>query len=350
MSFRHWCASLAHASPDALVPMTAVLSTSQLEQSEVDSGALEVPKVTGMSCAVPRAESGSMQTHTPAARSVLASCLCAVCQARGGLWAAYVSTSRVPYGVACWIRNRADLRDHDRGTEMAHVPVLHTTATEALVALQDPVRSAIHDVCLVAGLKASSRLVRNKTTHLICGQDGVTSEKYDHALAWGSVHLVSLEWLLQSLRLSQRQPEVAFAVRITHRGAPPSCAPLIASALPVNVSVVGDEAGLAAGGDPGRPPVSANVRVHPRSVVMTAGARRSDDPDDVLDVVARLTSVVRHAGKRCGVDVSCLHQAADEPLCRSPSHNTELDSGVSCGGAHTTQACAGGTVPRCLST
>lgn len=127
--------------------------------------------------------------------------------------------------------------------------------------MQEPVRSAIGDLCKFAGVKLSNRLIRHKTTHLVCGDGAAASEKYTSAAAWGSVHLVSLAWLYDSLAAGQSLPELGYSV------------------VPQST---------------------------PDQAVVAGGDQRAVEADNMLDVVAKLTSAVEHVGKRRVAMGSCF--------------------------------------------
>ena len=146
------------------------------------------------------------------------------------------------------------------------------------------------------GIKLSSRLTRNKTTHLICGEDGAHSEKRINAEAWGSVLLVTPDWLFQSVCRGQRQSEDAFPVGAGVAAplqldlGPDDHAPL-QHVLPVRPAAQASPPAAAAPSfDAGQAVVSELPSTRPRT---------SDDPVDMLDVVARLTSAAKQTGKRC---------------------------------------------------
>ena len=163
--------------------------------------------------------------------------------------------------------------------------------------LKEPVRGGISELCKMLGIKLSSRLTRNKTTHLICGEDGAHSEKRINAEAWGSVLLVTPDWLLQSVCHGQRQAEDAFPVG-TAVAAPLQLAfgpeedhAPVQHVLPVRpVAQASPPAAAAPSIDAGQAVVSELPSTRPRT--------SDDHPVDMLDVVARLTSAARQTGKR----------------------------------------------------
>jgi hypothetical protein len=166
--------------------------------------------------------------------------------------------------------------------------------------MQEPVRSAIHQLCALAGIKLSNRLTRNKTTHLICREDGAASEKCEHAWTWGSVRLVTADWVFESVRCGERQAEDAFTtpgrrlqqfVSVCEQGGDAQCVP----AAPPSAAIGSDD-GLHVG-------VRCAIARKPQQ----ASKLPMNEPDDVLDVVARLTSAVKQTGKRWAAHISVAH-------------------------------------------
>ena len=146
---------------------------------------------------------------------------------------------------------------------------------------QEPVRSAIVRLCKLSGIKVADRMVRHKTTHLLCccvGDGDGESEKLLNARAWGTVHIVSIKWLLQCIRTGQRAPETEFLVEAAPAGLGQTAA--------------------APGGEVSEP--SASVRLQPAaSEPLALQKPQGDEPDCMLDFVAKLTSVAKATGKRC---------------------------------------------------
>jgi hypothetical protein len=56
----------------------------------------------------------------------------------------------------------------------------------------------------LGGIKLSNKLMRHKTTHLLSCVGAGESDKLLNARAWGSVHVVSIDWLLQCIRTGRR--------------------------------------------------------------------------------------------------------------------------------------------------
>ena len=178
----------------------------------------------------------------------------------------------------------------------------------ALAHMQEPVRSAIQQLCKLAGIKLSNRMTRNKTTHLICRADGAASEKCEHAHAWGSVRLVTADWVFESVRRGERQAEDAFATPERR----------LQQLVPAPAWKQDDDArtGPAA-------PTNAAVDSRDGLHVAHAAARKAaqasklqmNEPEDVLDVVARLTSAVKQTGKRCAACILLPHARFAVSLC-----------------------------------
>lgn len=120
-------------------------------------------------------------------------------------------------------------------------------------------------------------MVRHKTTHLLSCVGVGESDKLLNARAWGTVHIVSINWLLQCIRTGQRAPETEFLVEAAPAG-------------------LGQTA--AAGGEVSEP--SAAARQQPAaSEPLALQKPQGDEPDCMLDFVAKLTSVAKATGKRC---------------------------------------------------
>ena len=157
--------------------------------------------------------------------------------------------------------------------------------------LQDPIRTAILDLCKLGGIKVSNKLIRHKTTHLVCCIDAGESDKLMNARRWGAVHVVSIDWLLQCIRTGQRAAEAQFQVP-----ADPQAAPVEAAAAAPPPPVV-------------REPVGAPMEAAPAAAPQKP---QEEPPDSMVDFLAKLTSVAKATGKRY---VAC---------CRSwPDHVTD---------------------------
>ena len=145
---------------------------------------------------------------------------------------------------------------------------------------QEPVRSAIDRLCKLSGIRVSDRLVRHKTTHLLCRVGVGESDKLLNARAWGTVHILSIEWLLQCIRTGQRVPEAEFLVEAPAAG--------LEQAAPVaDVS------------EPSDTHKGAVARQQPAaSDPLALQKPQGDEPDCMLDFVAKLTSVAKATGKR----------------------------------------------------
>lgn len=138
------------------------------------------------------------------------------------------------------------------------------------------------ELCKLGGIKMSSRLIRNKTTHLLCCVGAGESDKLINARAWGSIQIITIEWLLQSIRTGQRAVEAEYLVD----GAP--AAPGPTAAVPdAGVSEPSD----AQKGTAPQPPAAADPRPAPKP--------QGDEPDSLIDFLAQLTSVAKATGKRC---------------------------------------------------
>jgi hypothetical protein len=156
-------------------------------------------------------------------------------------------------------------------------------------------------MCALACIKLSNRLTRNKTTHLICREDGAVSEKCEHARTWGSVRLVTAGWVFESVRCGERQAEDAFSTpgRLLQQlvpiceqgGGDAQCAPV----APPSAAVDSDD-GLHVG-------VRCAIAHKPQQ----ASKLPMNEPDDVLDVVARPTSAVKQTGKRWATHIGVAH-------------------------------------------
>jgi hypothetical protein len=148
------------------------------------------------------------------------------------------------------------------------------------------------ELCKLSNIKVSDRLIRHKTTHLLCcisaGED--ESDKLITARAWGSVRIISIGWLLQSIRTGRRAAETEYLVVKNTPGAPgrTAAAPVADTSEPSDAHRDAVTAGTSqlpapsAADDP-RPPQKP----------------QGDEPDGMLDFVAKLTSVAKATGKRC---------------------------------------------------
>ena len=157
-------------------------------------------------------------------------------------------------------------------------------------AQQEPVRSAIVQLCKLSGIKVSDRMVRHKTTHLLCCVGSGESDKLLNARAWGTVYIVSIGWLLQCIRTGQRASETEFLLEAAPSGLGQTAA--------------------APGGEVSEP--SAAARQQPAaSDPLALQKPQGDEPDCMLDFVAKLTSVAKATGKRCA------------RRCRTRLHSTD---------------------------
>ena len=150
--------------------------------------------------------------------------------------------------------------------------------------LQDPIRTAILDLCKLGGIKVSNKLIRHKTTHLLCCVDAGESDKLVNARRWGAVHVVSIDWLLQCIRTGQRAAEADFQVP-----ADPQAAPVEAAAPPPPPA------------EPvGAPPPPAEPVSAPKEAEPAAAPQKPQEepPDSMVDFLAKLTSVAKATGKR----------------------------------------------------
>ena len=143
---------------------------------------------------------------------------------------------------------------------------------------QEPVRSAIERLCKLSGIKVSDRLVRHKTTHLLCHVGVGESDKLLNARSWGTVHIVSIGWLLQCIRTGRRAPETEFLLEAAPAGPGQTAA--------------------APGGEVSEPSATARQQ-GAASDSLAPQKPQGDEPDCMLDFVAKLTSVAKATGKRC---------------------------------------------------
>jgi hypothetical protein len=181
-------------------------------------------------------------------------------------------------------------------------------------ASQEPIRGAIEQLCKLVGAKHYARMTRDRTTHLICCVEGEASDKYQHALEWG-MEVVTAEWLFQSVCRGRRQEERQYSTRDQREAlAPPAAAAPSTLGERSTRSLLMERAPVAPAPPvlaPALPPVS-HVEATPalprdapvveppaeRAAPRATGKRKADEPEDMLEVVARLTRVVKRTGKR----------------------------------------------------
>ena len=167
------------------------------------------------------------------------------------------------------------------------------TLLTGVIVRQEPVRSAIARLCKISGIKVSDRLIRHKTTHLICCVGVGESDKLLNARAWGTVYIVSIDWLLQCIRTGRRASETEFLLEAAPAGLGQTAA--------------------APGGEVSEPSAAARQQAAV-SEPLALQKPQGDEPDCMLDFVAKLTSVAKATGKRCAHrSHSRLHSADD--LC-----------------------------------
>jgi hypothetical protein len=171
------------------------------------------------------------------------------------------------------------------------------------------------------GAKHYARMTRDRTTHLICCVEGEASDKYQHALEWG-MEVVTAEWLFQSVCRGRRQEERQYSTRDQREAlAPPAAAAPSKLGEQSTRSLLMERAPVAPAPPvlaPALPPVShmeatpalpRDAPVEPpaeRAAPRTTGKRKADEPEDMLEVVARLTRVVKRTGKRYTPSRFCL--------------------------------------------
>ena len=75
-------------------------------------------------------------------------------------------------------------------------------------------REVIKELVLRAGGAYDNEMARFVCTHLLAADGAHATPKYVHAKRWGSVAIVSVEWLKQSLAAHVRLPETAFLLEV----------------------------------------------------------------------------------------------------------------------------------------
>jgi hypothetical protein len=123
------------------------------------------------------------------------------------------------------------------------------------------------------------------------------------------VRLVTADWVFEAVRRGERQAEDAFATPERR---------LQQQLVPAPVCKQGDDARTA----PAAPPAAAadsGDGLHVAHAVARKARQASklqvNEPDDVLDVVARLTSVVKQTGIRCAACILLPHACSAVWLC-----------------------------------
>jgi len=142
-------------------------------------------------------------------------------------------------------------------------------------------------LCKMMGIKMSSRLIRNKTTHVLCCIDAGESDKLVNARAWGSVHIISIEWLVECVRTGRRATETEYLVGDA------LAVPDGAAAAPgVTVAAAADTSELSDALKDAAKQEGCDTRALQKP--------QGDEPDSMMDFVAKLTSVAKATGKRYG--------------------------------------------------